>query len=104
MKNKKQYAWKVVRVVNEKRYSVIGLSSRVVQYKINRWTTPLPGFPALFVFSTRKHARNFKNRQSNIARIFKCEVKCVRTFDFRLGDVESWPTGTLFAPAVKILK
>jgi hypothetical protein len=82
--NKNNY-YKVVRVVNNKLYSVNGSLGKVeVEYKLGEWVTPKVKNSKLFIFNTRQTARSFKKIEEehnlyldiqNIFHIYKIEVE-----------------------------
>lgn len=105
-------AWKVVRIRDGIFTSSIW--DRPVQYIPNKWATPIAGDnPFLFVFSSRAQARLYTKTiiADRIAvgqrfRICKCKVKNL-TPDRTLNDASMkayyFPTGTMFADAVKLI-
>jgi hypothetical protein len=107
----KQYAWKVISNRSKKRKeSFTNTYGQSVYYHINRWTYPKKGFLSfLFVFKTRKDARNFLNLHHRDGYIYRCQIKNPTTkrrgFSHNGLDMNTdfFPRGTLFVDSVKLL-
>ena len=112
----KNIAWKLVRVTSSKRMisSNVNDEKDQVEYKFGKWTKPNENAinPFLFVFDTRKSARNWKVRNHS-ERVVKVLVKNLTSerIGKRRCDMSSRPfnsctmdiKGTMFADEVKVV-
>lgn len=102
---KKHYAWKVC-WFHKKRFRS---AFHGLEYKINRWTYPKSfDNQFLFVFKTRENARRFFRKNGRLFKIFRCEIKNPRLQiidkQWMLLNSSSYPLGTIFCSAVKLIK
>ena len=109
-------------------WGTIGNQQLETQYSVGNWTYPNVKNTNLMVFDTLKQARDFKSYYSD-EKIFECEIKNPRKIGtlIRNGDFEeilekilalkkakkkwthlvkpnTFPEGTVFCSAVKLLK
>lgn len=113
----KNYAWKVVGMVNKKMVSSshdLLRPDEVVEYKFGEWAVPPTTLnPFLFVFDTRKNARIF--RKCYGGKVIKVLVKnltservgvgrCFRNYECFFSAYEFGLEGTMFADSVMPIK
>lgn len=112
----KNYAWKVCYANGLGFYSFILSRSRYtkksqdyerhVEYKLGKWTYPRKNQNQfLFVFKTRKYARDFKKYSltGNLLKVFKVEIKNPKDINCDSYPEGTYQKGTILCKSVKLL-